>query len=260
MKSFSSLSRASLIRWIPGAPFHMSSKAGWGMVVGLALLFGQIQEAQALKIKATFDPGDFNDTELLVLKDAVAEWAALLPCSDGMSVSINFSCDNLASSVLGLTTTYFTSKGYVDHATVQMHNDALNWTMGDPVNGAYDALWVAKHEVGHALGFIDGGLFKDTYVVKDGKTFFDMNNDGSYTEGTDFRLTDGDPSHAFSSSDLMYPYVSDDGRRLHPTRADALVLGKAYGYCVAPDGGATWFLLSLALVGALGMRKSDALV
>jgi len=109
---------------------------------------------------------------------------------------------------------------------------------------------VAKHEVGHGIGFIHGGDFLNKVTVKDGDRFYDMNGDGTFNDD-DFDLADGDDwdGHAESASDLMYYQLPSRTRR-HPTLYHAKVLGDAYGYCVIPEPST---LVIWSLLGVLGI-------
>jgi hypothetical protein len=237
--------------------------------------------SSALIITPTYTPGHFTEEELKVLAEAVKEWADLFKCSDGQRIPITFLCGELkdkdGNPIAGDTLTNFSITGTppvgtrVTGAEVTLNNNALYWNLKEPGEwpagtSAPDALTAAKHEVGHALGFIDeieseGETVRTGFGVKvktaGGYTFYDSNNNGTYDAGTDFRLDGSDPSHAFSNTDVMYSTL-DNNTRMHPTLMHAKVLSDAYGYCVVPEPASLliWLLLAASFAAGGWWRRS----
>jgi hypothetical protein len=212
----------------------------------------------ALTIIPDYD--GFEGEQLDVLKAAVKAWADIFKCPegkcDGRTVKINFS-KNPDLSSYGYAYTYVTEDGYVDHADIQLNTTSLEggWTTSEAVAGYVDAMDVAMHEIGHALGFnnVEDSKFAGKLAnVETGNTFYDMNGDGLFN-GNDFDLADQDPSHSYDWENIMSA-VTLTGKRFYPDQKVARVLADAYGYCIPEPS--TILLLALGLLGLTGVGRN----
>jgi len=214
--------------------------------------------AFALRIQP--DYGAFQGGDLRVLQEAVKEWSDRLPCCDGKVVPITFSCnDNLDK--LGWADVVFDPNGDVVSAAVTLRNKDLYFTLTEPADWEVkywdlcDALTVAKHEIGHAIGFLHEGKFMNKVEKVDGNRFYDMNTDGVYN-GNDFDLSDAADDewegHAASNVYLMYAGFKPQERK-HESPEEARVLADAYGYCIPEPG--TWLGLLCGCVGIIRLRR-----
>jgi len=213
------------------------------LLLAAVVSLASFQGASALTINASWvvgtGPGQFTAEQAKILKAALDRWAYLLPCNDGMTISITFTSASLAGRTLGYTNTMFNDDGSVASATIQLDSADLSWGMAVPEAGYQDALSVAQHELAHGLGWLDlrwdggGSRYSQSVANVTGNSFYDMNGDGVYNAG-DFDLNDSDPSHAADYTDLMGPDPIS-GTRQTASLAHAKVLGDAYGYCVIPE-------------------------
>ena len=206
-----------------------------------------------------------------VVDDAVAEWSALVGGKDGLKLQITIDIDSsIGGSDLGSTVTYdVNSDGKPDRADISLAS-GLNWTVGPPVVGKYDALAVLKHEIGHALGWGNSSSFYG-YVAQPGgdntNRWFDFYDDDTYDPAWDVDLEDGttdtgkpDYHAAPGTGDVMEGNL-DEAQRRHPGLRDFAVLSRVYGY-MYPDVPAvpepeTWALMvaGLGILGAIRRRR-----
>lgn len=226
--------------------------------ITLVVLVAMFFSSQSVALLVIPDYGStFSSTEKSVILEAIKEWADLLPCKDGFKTTISFYCDNDLGS-LGETSNWVIGEdGYPTSSKITVDNDALNWTTGEPATGKYDAAYVLKHEIAHALGWTVGiPAFNDNVKIVEGNRFYDMNNDGVYNDN-DFDLNDDatQGTHSAATGDLMY-YLAALGERRHPTRHHAEVLADAYGYCV-PEPASILMLLCLGFGTGLVRRLKN---
>lgn len=219
----------------------MYGKRLWIWVLPAALVLAcATGPASALKIQPNY--GTFSVEDVEVLKAAVKEWSDRLPCTDGKTIPITFSCDT-SQTIPGLADVLFDANGDVERATVTLDNDALRFSLIEPGDWEakywhlIDALTVAKHEIGHAIGFLHEPTSKFMKKVKviNGNRFYDMNSNGVYDAGIDFDLSDvvNWQGHAADEKYVMFAAFGTQ-ERIHESRAEAAVLADAYGYCLAP--------------------------
>ncbi len=213
----------------------------------LLVLFLGSGPAKALSILANYPDNGFSDAEKAIIENALQRWRDLLPCNDGMQITIDFRRRALDPNVLGETGTNFNADGQVTDAKITLDDDSLSWSNGVPASG-YDAQTVVEHEVAHALGFWDGpsigGNGNDSaFTANIGSNatngeFYDFNGNG-LLDGNDVDLVDRNAADDIYSDHTLDGGLLDEtiaeGTRLHATLAYAKMLGDSYGYCVAPE-------------------------
>lgn len=215
------------------------------LVVGLAP-----SGASASSIIAVFEGNSWTSTEKDVIEKAVAEWTSLITISQDLTVTFLF--DNLSGSTLAQTGIYLASTGLPTAAFIVFDTDSLIlWALAGAQAGFYDALSIAEHELGHALGI----AYQSNLLYYDAVT-----TDSSGTAWVDgyelYASTDyGTMSHLADATDLMYPYISAGVRR-SISYADIDILCDVYGYtATAVPLPAPFFMLAAALFGLFGVRK-----
>jgi hypothetical protein len=187
----------------------------------------------------------YSPTQEAVVDEAISQWEALLGYPTGVSASetieVTFDLGDLGAippGDLGLTTV-----NAVDDlrpwnnpipTRIQLNtNGSELWydptpatDDGDQPAGSYDALTVALHEIGHALGIHvawndSGTSVWESHVTGDPPVFD--------AGGLDIELVAGDTEHFADTSDLMAVDIPPDQRR-SITIQDVSVLQLAYGY------------------------------
>jgi len=230
------------------------------LTISAIFILGAWTTANAVLIKPKYADNNFPPEQIKVIEEAIREWSVLLGGNDKKTVPITFKCDP-AQEKLGHTDVFVNPDGSIGLATVTIKNPALYWTLDDPEKwdnshmSQVDALTVVKHEIGHALGWIDtvGCNFMKKVIEVDGNRFYDKNGDKKFDDG-DYDLKDGSDwgGHAQAEDELMSA-EQEPGKRFHPTDAYAKILGDAYGYGVTPEP-ATMLLLG---VGIMFLRRKQ---
>jgi len=221
---------------------NMCTKKTFIVTILIILIFGKWMTVNAVLIKPTYADNNFPPNQIKVIEEAMREWTVLLGGNDGKELPIVFKC-NPNQAKLGHTDVGVRSNGSVQWAVVTIKNPGVYWTLDDPEKwdndhmSWVDALTVVKHEIGHALGWIDteGCNFMKKVKEDGGNRFYDKNGNGKFDDG-DYDLKDGPgwDGHTESETELMSA-EQEQGKRFHPTAAYAKILGDAYGYTVIPE-------------------------
>lgn len=223
-------------------------------------VLGWTATSPGVLIRPHYSIFEFPGQQPEVILEAVKEWADWLPCNDGFTLDINFTCDTSLNQgtdpMLGVTRNWtFNSVGRPISADIAIDNDDHHWTMNAPMVNAYDAAQTLKHEIAHALGFtVNSPAFRSHVwppAGTPGDRFYDFNGDHQLN-GPDFDLIDNPAfgTHAVDGSGDLMERVLRMGQRRTPSFADASALVDAFGYCPEPGG-------ALLLLGAvMGLRRS----
>jgi hypothetical protein len=251
------------------------------------VLLSLATSASALTINPTFnDSGGLTWTDAYkgVVNQAISEWEAVILEPETINITFDFTTGN---SYLGQWsgirpdsggydlrpwssnishTIHFNADLVVDglyHAptdtTYYLWFDETPLTDGDQASNEWDALSVARHELGHAMGFIN-----DFYVDNvgtgnainwwgdqiDSNNVFDPDGLAIPMNGTDWAHV---AESGLMAQDLMSPDLYNADR--HPISAtDIAMLATAYGYDVVPEP-ATLSVLALGGVALLRRRR-----
>jgi len=263
-----------------------------GGALGLAAFGGLIaapQPAAALTINANFTNFGSNADEQNVFDAAIQWWEMIITTPFTFNVTVTRS--TLGSGTLGQTSAFTENgAGRPVSATVQMgirsdwfidptpHDESefdVDSTEppvflappGSVANGLFDYLTVAKHELGHALGFtVAYSLFSAQVGAESGGTRpFGKNPDGTpMVIATLGPAADG--THLVDSgsqkNDLMVATLPQSMRRLQ-SELDCQMLSRAFGYDCSTTRHIpkppTVFLLAIALLGLAGLHAAPRL-
>jgi hypothetical protein len=227
------------------------------ILLAFSVWAGWAATARAITITPIYvDGGGFtwDATRRGVIQQAINDWQAVLP--DNRAITVTFDFTNTSTNDLGkwqgsyaLTSgtdvyPWTTGVTHTIHFNVY-HFTGDNYTWWDPTPAAdgdlpfagWDALSVARHEIGHMLGFVNA-FYYDNY---NSPTAFDKW--GTHISGTTFDpgglnvslASSSDLSHVndggATAGDLMVPILPNSIRR--PISAtDLNVMHLAYGYTV----------------------------
>jgi len=236
--------------------------------------------AQAMIISPTYVDGSgqtWDATRMGVIQQAIDDWQSLI--LDEQTINITFDFTNAGSSgylaqwagsfsVLKGTDLYPWTPG-VTH-TISFNADFFtgsHYTWWDPTpatsedqpSAAFDALSVARHELGHALGFADN-FYYDNFSTIDSidkwtshitETTFDPGGlDVSMASASNLsHVLDGGET----AGDLMVPALPN-GMRRDISTTDLNMLQLAYGYQLVPEP-STLVLLVIGVVGVWGVAR-----
>jgi len=230
--------------------------------------------ASALSINPTFVDGGgetWDATRMGVVNQAITDWELVI--GDSQTVNVTFDFTNAGGSgYLGQwqasysgipagTDLYAWTTG-MDHA-IHFNADRFGggnplWWDPTPLDGSdqlfddFDALSVARHEIGHLMGFTDG-FYERMAGTAGSDKWTDENIIAGVFDSLGLNVTmagsgNGHVADAGSSAgDLMVPTVTNSIRRDIST-LDLDMLELAYGYTIIPES-STAFLLSCGLVG-----------
>ena len=239
--------------------------------------------ARAITINATYENGagqTWSATQKEVIQQAINDWQAALP--DSHTVNVNFDFTNAGTgSYLGMweggyslypdTNVYPWTSGVTHniHFNVDYFSgtnytwwDPTPTTSGDQPFAAWDALSVARHEIGHMMGIADDFYVDHFYTPQQ------IDKWGSHITGSTF-----DPgglnvslasaynlSHVLDSGatagDLMVPNLYN-GQRRGISATDLNMLHLAYNYTVVPPKTPTTYTLT-ATAGKTKMHVGDS--
>ena len=230
--------------------------------------------AQALTVNATYVDGSgetWTSERVGVIEQAIADWEAVI--ADPQTIEMTFDFSNAGTGgYLGHWTgslSYYTGDDVMPWYSDLTHTISFNvdlfsgtnylWWDGTPATDddqpfeAWDALSVARHELGHALGY--SGLFKSDYGGANEQSYYDAHvTDTTFDPGgLDIELEALDNLYhvAQSYDNLMSPALVNGIRRdIAPMNLDMLSL--AYGYDVIPEPAS---MVLLTTGGAFLLRR-----
>jgi hypothetical protein len=238
--------------------------------------------AKAISIIPTYVDGagyTWDSIKKGVIGEAISEWQALLPDSrQPINVTLDFTHAGTANYLgqweggwtLPVGTNIYPWTSGVTH-TIHYNADLFsgtNYTWWDPTPTtsadqpfqAWDALSVARHEIGHMLGFTDSFYFDELGQPQQ------IDKWDSHISGTTFdpgglnvsMASTYDLGHLRDSGstagDLMVSSLAN-GHRREISGTDLRMLHLAYGYTIVPEPSTIALLLTATLGGLLWWRR-----
>lgn len=212
-----------------------------------------------------------------VVNQAISDWQGVFSGVNGGSRTIDFDVTftQAGASYLGQMALGFSGSGEIlpwssgTSAVLSINADYFDGTNGvvnqlwfDPTPTTavdqpfsdWDALSVARHEIGHLLGF------NDFYEVDGASPWADLITANQFDPGgLDVTMNTGDAAHvAQSLSMLMSPALSNGVRR-NISGTEAQMLSLAYGYDLVsvPEPAFLLYLSSLLPLAFLTRRRID---
>lgn len=217
------------------------------VILGLALS----SPTWALDINPIFNDNGaatWTATQKSVVYQAIADWEAIIGNDESFDVTFDFTTDGTYLGQWAGSVTYFNGDDILPWYTGVTHtvhfnaDKALWWdttpTTDDDIDGSqWDALSVARHELGHAMGYTS--LYTSS-AGDDSKRYYDAHVDSDAVVfdagGLDIDLAASDNIYhvAQSYDNLMSPALTNGVRRdIDAMNLDMLSL--AYGYDIIPE-------------------------
>lgn len=223
--------------------------------------------AQALTISPTFDDSGaaaWNDTQKAVVNQAIADWQSVLNINE--TVNITFDFQDASGAYLGQWSggyssvptgsnirPWTTGVTHVIHFAADFADFWWDTTPGDDGSDQpfdeYDALSVARHELGHAMGFTND-LYNDDVGNTDVNLWGDRIS-GGFDDGVDDDVFDAAGLNVAMEDDWVHiddPTGTGDltdnwlmqaalvnSIRLDISQTELDMLSLAYGYDVIPE-------------------------
>lgn len=224
--------------------------------------------------------GSWDANEQAVMAQAIADWQSVI--TDNVTINVNVDFTNAGTGgYLGQWNGSYSGAFVGDDIypwqksshSIHFNADLMsgtNYLWFDPTPttstdqpfAAWDALSVARHEIGHMLGFVSN-FYTENIGISSGPNQQVILWDRFIT-GTTFDQPGlnvalySDLSHlapAGVDGDLMAPALYN-GTRKYISDTDLDMLSKAYGYTLVPEPGIVGFAMATALL-TLCRRKRD---
>lgn len=228
-------------------------------LIVLLLIFCGGYRSAALLINPTYtDAAGYTWTSerTEIIETALGNWEASV--LDNQSFDVEFTFEAAGSegylgqwgggySLTAGTDVYPWTDG-VEH-TVKFNADlmdSISFDTADPPSSEYDALSITRHEIGHAMGFVNG-FYVDSFSTAGETDKWSSLIDANFVfdpGGLDVQMEE-DETHMADSEDLMATSIANGERKsIGQTNLDMLAL--AYGYEVIPEP-SVLIMIALAL-------------
>ena len=245
-------------------------------VLVTTLLWGEL--TSSLQAELIFNPnfdGAMTQIQKDVVNQAINDWRSVFSGVSGTSQTINFA---VSLSSLGTNTLGQWSGGYsgvpfgtnvrpwtpqVTH-TIEFNADRINdntlrFDLANPISSPtfWDALSVARHEIGHMLGFTSlydnialNGTVTNPWTSRIVNDSFDSGN-------LNVAMNPGDSAHLAQGLGLLMSPGLVNNTRLPISGTEAQMLSLAYGYnIVAVPEPASLLLVGMVIpIGYFGFRR-----
>lgn len=228
--------------------------------VVLSFVYPLLECQGALVLNANYSDSTFgawDSTRRAVIETAIADWQSHISgLDDGMggvtSLTIDFTVTftNVPNSYLGIWGPNFVAqpgssiRPWSPEVTHTINFNSF-WDTGDnrlwwdptPADDGldkafpdFDALTVARHEIGHLLGFT--GIYGDNFALPSQTSIWDdqIVNNVFDPSGLSVAMQPGDTAHVLADTWLMDNTLTNAEGRINISDLEVQMLAKAYGY------------------------------
>lgn len=245
---------------------------GYSALAAITFFLGGSVEAIVINPVFTDGAGESWTVERkATVSEAISQWQTSI--LDNYDINMEFTFENAGASYLGnwggqisatIGSDIYPWSGEVTH-TIRFNADQMDqeqanylWfdstpeTDGDLPSEAWDALTVTKHELSHALGFVDN-FYLDDFGNTDHDKWSSLITDTTFDPGgLNIEMEASDNlSHVadagITSGDLMITSLTN-GQRRNISQTDLDMLSLAYGYNQIPEPSSLILLISSSLL------------